>query len=134
MSLLEVSDGDGGSGVFPADSVSNTDSRSESWLRLIGAGGSGLLRSVCDGVDEIGLELDRCNVEPTWEGDTILDELDGGSSLNSSLINLPCLELGGGGFIRLLGVEPWDSDTNPRLSSSRSDISCDVQGDSTRIS
>lgn len=39
-------DGDGGSGVFPADSLSNTDSRSESWLALFGAGGRGLLRSV----------------------------------------------------------------------------------------
>jgi hypothetical protein len=39
-------DGDGGSGVFPAASLSNTDSRSESWLALFGAGGRGLLRSV----------------------------------------------------------------------------------------
>jgi hypothetical protein len=38
-------DGDGGSGVFPAASLSNMDSRSASWLAR-GAGGRGLLRSV----------------------------------------------------------------------------------------
>lgn len=41
-------DGDDGSGVFPAASLSNTDSRSESWLARFGAGGRGLLRSVCE--------------------------------------------------------------------------------------
>lgn len=45
--------GDGGSGVLPAASLSNMDSRSESWLARLGAGGKGLLRSVC----ERGLEL-----------------------------------------------------------------------------
>lgn len=39
-------DGEGGSGVFPAASLSNTDSLSDSWLARFGAGGSGLLRSV----------------------------------------------------------------------------------------
>jgi hypothetical protein len=41
-------DGDGGSGVFPAASVSKMDSRSESWLVREGAGGRGLLRSVVE--------------------------------------------------------------------------------------
>jgi hypothetical protein len=49
-------DGEGGSGVLPADSLSNIDSRSsESWLARVGAGGRGLLRSVCERVE--GLEL-----------------------------------------------------------------------------
>jgi hypothetical protein len=39
-------DGEGGSGVFPAASLSKIDSRSESWLARLGAGGKGLLRSV----------------------------------------------------------------------------------------
>ena len=39
-------DGDGGSGAFPADSLSNGDSRSDSPLSRGGAGGKGLLRSV----------------------------------------------------------------------------------------
>lgn len=39
-------DGDGGSGIFPAASLSNIDSLSESWLDRAGAGGKGLLRSV----------------------------------------------------------------------------------------
>ncbi len=51
--LLTDADGDGGSGVLPAASLSNMDSRSESWLARLGAGGKGLLRSVC----ERGLEL-----------------------------------------------------------------------------
>lgn len=39
--------GEGGSGVLPADSLSNMDSlSSESWLARVGAGGRGLLRSV----------------------------------------------------------------------------------------
>jgi hypothetical protein len=44
--FLREEDGDGGSGALPRDSWSNTDSRSESWLVRLGAGGSGLLRSV----------------------------------------------------------------------------------------
>lgn len=51
--LRKEADGDGGSGVLPAASLSNIDSRSESWLARLGAGGSGLFRSVCDR----GLEL-----------------------------------------------------------------------------
>jgi hypothetical protein len=39
-------DGEGGSGVLPAASLSKTDSRSDSWLARFGAGGKGLLRSV----------------------------------------------------------------------------------------
>ena len=53
----------------------------------------------------------------------------GGSSLNSTLINLPCRELGGGGFF-LPGVEDVKSVANTLLSSPGSDISCDVRGDS----
>jgi hypothetical protein len=41
-------EGEGGSGVLPAASLSKTDSRSESWLVRFGAGGRGLLRSVCE--------------------------------------------------------------------------------------
>lgn len=41
-------EGEGGSGVFPAASVSKMDSRSESWLVRDGAGGRGLLRSVVE--------------------------------------------------------------------------------------
>lgn len=41
-------DGEGGSGAFPTDSRSKTDSRSESWLAREGSGGRGLLRSVAD--------------------------------------------------------------------------------------
>lgn len=49
------------------------------------------------------------------------------SSRSSTLISLPCLEFGGRGFFRA------DEETSPvsRLrSSSGSDISCDVRGDS----
>jgi hypothetical protein len=51
-------DGDGGSGVFPAASLSNIDSRSDSWEVRFGAGGSGLLRSVFDRF--WGLEVKNC--------------------------------------------------------------------------
>lgn len=44
---IEV-DGEGGSGVLPAASLSKTDSRSTSWLARDGASGRGLLRSVAD--------------------------------------------------------------------------------------
>ncbi len=44
--FLMDDDGDGGSGVLPAASLSNTDSLSDSWLARFGAGGRGLLRSV----------------------------------------------------------------------------------------
>ena len=53
--------GEGGSGVFPALSLSNIDSRSESCEVRFGAGGSGLFRSVVDGF-EIGLKVKYC-----WE-------------------------------------------------------------------
>lgn len=49
------------------------------------------------------------------------------SSRSSTFINLPCLELGGGGFF--LGAADG-SGIRPLLSSSGSDISCDVRGDS----
>lgn len=51
------------------------------------------------------------------------------SSRNSTFINLPCLELGGGGF-RLPADICDASPTSPLLSSSGSDISWDVRGDS----
>lgn len=128
-------DGDGGSGVFPAASVSNTDSRSESWLARLGAGGRGLLRSVCErlgSVIERGLELKNCGevIDPGVEGDCTTGGA-GGSSLSSTLMSLPCFELGGGGFF-LPSVDDWNSAVKPkpRLSSSGSDISCDVRGDS----
>jgi hypothetical protein len=41
-------DGDNGSGIFPAASLSNMDSRSDSWPARAGAGGSGLFRSFGD--------------------------------------------------------------------------------------
>lgn len=44
------------------------------------------------------------------------------SSLNSTLISLPCRELGGGGAFRADGGE-GKSDVRPRRSSSGSDIS-----------
>ena len=46
-----VEDGDGDSGVLPAASLSNIDSRSDSWLALVGAAGKGLFRSVGDKTD-----------------------------------------------------------------------------------
>jgi len=53
-----------------------------------------------------------------------------GSSLNSTLISLPCLELGGGGFFLDEVDDTWNSVVNPRRSSSGSDTSCEVRGDS----
>ena len=44
-------EGEGGSGVFPALSLSNIDSRSDSCEVLSGAGGSGLFRSVVEGFE-----------------------------------------------------------------------------------
>jgi hypothetical protein len=41
-----VEDSDAGSGVLPAASLSNIDSRSDSWLALVGAAGKGLFKSV----------------------------------------------------------------------------------------
>jgi hypothetical protein len=49
-----------------------------------------------------------------------------GSSRNSTLISLPCREDGGGGFFRP-AVLP---SVIPRRSSSGSEISCEVRGDS----
>jgi len=43
--------GDGGSGVLPAASLSKIDSRSDSWLALVGAAGRGLFRSVWNRID-----------------------------------------------------------------------------------
>lgn len=56
-----------------------------------------------------------------------------GSSRNSTLINFPCLELGGGGFFLPIGTEVKSVPTSFR-SSSGSDISCDVRGDSKCVS
>ena len=52
-----------------------------------------------------------------------------GSSLNSTFISLPCLEFGGGGFF-LPNVEEGSSADILLRSSSGSDNSCDVRGDS----
>jgi hypothetical protein len=52
--------------------------------------------------------------------------VDEGSFLNSILISLPCLELGGGGFF----LPCIDDSDNTLRSSSGSDISCEVRGDS----
>jgi hypothetical protein len=94
--LLIDEDGDGGSGVFPAASLSKTDSRSKSWLALFGAGGSGLLRSVKEGLEYTGLGLEWfCVAETGVGGFELFVE---GSSLSSTLIIRPCLELGGGGL------------------------------------
>lgn len=41
-------EGEGGSGVLPNDSLSNIDSRSDSWDDRRGAGGRGLFRSVLE--------------------------------------------------------------------------------------
>jgi hypothetical protein len=51
------------------------------------------------------------------------------SSFNSTFISFPCLELGGGGFF-LPAVEDKNSAVAALRSSSGSDISCDVRGDS----
>lgn len=51
------------------------------------------------------------------------------SSRSSTLINLPCLEFGGGGFF-LAAIVPVKSVPITLLSSSGSDISCDVLGES----
>lgn len=50
-------DGDGGSGILPAASLSKTDSRSRSLLARLGGAGRGLLRSVWESNDSRGLEL-----------------------------------------------------------------------------
>lgn len=55
--LIEAG-GEQGSGVFPAASLSNTDSLSDSWDARFGAGGRGLLRSVFDRL--AGLEVKNC--------------------------------------------------------------------------
>ncbi len=99
--LLIEEDGDGGSGVFPAASLSNIDSRSDSWLARLGAGGSGLLRSVWErriSNCERGSLLEYCCdvFETSVGGDCKVPVPI--SSLNSTLISFPCLELGGGGF------------------------------------
>ena len=122
-------EGDGGSGVLPADSLSNTDSLSDSWLDRVGAGGKGLLRSV----KERGLELRYTGevIEPGVGGDCTL--MVAGSSRSSTFINFPCLELGGGGFFLTANMEVKSVPTTFR-SSSGSDISCDVRGDSGCVS
>jgi hypothetical protein len=69
--------------------------------------------------------------DPKPGGDCLggIDEVKAeGSSLNSTRIILPCLELGGGGAF--LPVESATSPLDFLLSSSGSDISCDVRGDS----
>jgi hypothetical protein len=108
-------DGEGGSGVFPAASLSKMLSLSESWLARVGAGGRGLLRSVCERC--AGLEL-KYWVELKEPG--VVGNAKGipESSRNSTLISLPCLEDGGGGFFR-----PAVLISAPRRSSSGSEIS-----------
>lgn len=59
--LRNDADGDGGSGAFPADSLSNMLSCSASCTGYVGAGGRGLLRSVCERF-EAGLAVKKC-----WE-------------------------------------------------------------------
>lgn len=126
-------DGEGGSGVLPKDSLSNTDSRSESWLVRFGGGGRGLLRSVWEMLMSL-LDIERMDAaegESTNGGVCMVgvdDPKEDGSSLSSNLIILPCRELGGGG-----GRRPEDGAASMLgflLSSSGSNISCDVRGDS----
>lgn len=85
--------GDGNSGTLPAASLSKIDScssASDPWLARRGAGGRGLLRSVCDLSDKVDAELLSCDCDNGFA------EERGGtggndSSFNSILINLPCL-------------------------------------------
>jgi hypothetical protein len=116
-------DGEGGSGVFPAASLSNILSlSSDSWLARAGAGGRGLLRSVCERC--AGLELKNWLEleEPGVVGDAKATEE--GSSRNSTFMSLPCREEGGGGFFLPAVL------ASARRSSSGSEISWDVRGDS----
>jgi hypothetical protein len=127
-----VDDGDVGSGVLPAASLSNTDSRSDSWLALVGAAGKGLFRSVGDRTDcaDSGLVEDCCG--PFRPGRSEVSIRGVFSSLSSTFMSLPCLELGGGGF--RLSDDARPSVANLRRSSSGSEISWDVRGDSECIS
>ena len=119
-------EGEGGSGVFPAASLSNMLSlSSESWLSRAGAGGRGLLRSVCErwAGDELKnwLELLELGVGGDANGN------EEGSSRSSTFMSFPCREEGGGGF---LFPAVLTSAVRPRRSSSGSEISCEVRGDS----
>lgn len=109
-------DGEGGSGVFPAASLSKMLSLSESWLARAGAGGSGLLRSVCERCEGFELNSWLELEEPGVFGDA--NGTDVGSSRNSTFMSFPCLEEGGGGFFR-----PAVLTSAPRRSSSGSEIS-----------
>lgn len=85
--------GEVGSGIFPAASLSKIDSRSESLLARFGAGGRGLLRSDCEGVECRGLVFAPLRVVEALKG--WFEEFDGPSSRSSTVISFPCLELGG---------------------------------------
>lgn len=104
-SFLRIeAEGDGGSGILPADSLSNMDSRSDSWEVRFGARGRGLLRSVLDRFGGLELKIfwDVMEIGVGGWGDASAkdeDEVEG-SSRNSTLISFPCRELGGGGFFR----------------------------------
>lgn len=133
-------EGEGGSGVLPRDSLSKTDSRSDSWDALFGAGGRGLLRSVLERLG--GEEVKNgayCECEDVAElgvggcGDTNGIFMEDASSRSSTLMSLPCLELGGGGAFRA-DVGEEISVVTARRSSSGSEISWDVRGVSVWLS
>jgi hypothetical protein len=117
-------DGDSGSGVFPAASLSKIDSpRSESWLVRDGAGGKGLFKSrgVGDGLEG---NDERCDSLECEDVGRVSESSSLPWSLSSSLMSFPCLWLGGAGFffnVATLSVS---------LSLSSSEISWDVRGDS----
>jgi hypothetical protein len=117
--------GEGGSGTFPAASLSNIDSWSESWLNRDGAGGSGLFTSVADRV----VPSEKLSVERGAElSNAGVDALQF-SFPSSSRMSFPCRELGGGGFFLSDSDAAFTTDIL-RRSSSGSDTSCDVLGDS----
>ena len=122
--------GEGGSGALPTASRSNIDSRSESYEARAGAGGSGLLRSVGDEITEDG-ELKDCLCAESRACDcglvTAAAVAVEGSSRSSILMSFPCRELGGRGFFLPFAE---DGRSGPRPSSSGSDVSCGVLGES----
>lgn len=127
-------DGEGGSGVLPAASRSKTDSRSDSWLALDGAGGSGLLRSVserCVLVDAILVADSADNGDNPGLG--VYGECsDCGlvSSFSCIFMSFPCRELGGGGLFLPEADRVIFGMLMFFRSSSGSDTSWDVRRDS----
>lgn len=83
------------SGTFPAASRSNGLSRSSSPGDLTGGGGRGLLTS--EGCSENGEAKTRESRAEEDAGLGVPGVPDLSSPLSSTLINFPCLELGGGG-------------------------------------